>query len=82
MAVTHDRYFLDNVAQWILELDRGVGIPWKVAITRRGWNRNRRSGWHVRKQESARAQEPLARELEWAKMAPASREVAKSKARV
>ena len=79
VAVTHDRYFLDNVAGWILELDRGAGIPWKGNY----------SSWLAQKQarlaqeektESAR-QRTLKRELEWVRMAPRARQ-AKSKARL
>src|SRR6202008_611510 len=79
IAVTHDRYFLDNVAGWILELDRGEGIPWKGNYS--SWldqKKNRLA--KEEKQESAR-QKALARELEWAKLAPRAR-VAKSKARL
>jgi ATP-binding cassette ChvD family protein len=79
VAVTHDRYFLDNVAGWILELDRGRGYPFQGNY----------SGWLVQKQERLRREErsesakqkALQRELEWAKMAPRAR-VAKSKARL
>src|SRR3989440_10137365 len=79
IAVTHDRYFLDNVAGWILELDRGQGIPWHGNY----------SSWLEQKQERLRREEKseserrkaLARELEWARMAPRAR-VAKSKARL
>jgi len=53
VAVTHDRYFLDNVAGWILELDRGSGIPWKV-ITPAGWNKKAIVCWQEEKQESSR----------------------------
>jgi ATP-binding cassette ChvD family protein len=79
VAVTHDRYFLDNVAQWILELDRGQGIPWEGNYS--SWldqKKNRLA--QEEKQESAR-RKALARELEWAQMAPRAR-VAKSKARL
>lgn len=79
VAVTHDRYFLDNVAQWILELDRGQGIPWKGNYS--SWldqKQNRLA--KEEKAESAR-RKALSRELEWAKMAPRAR-VAKSKARL
>ena len=70
VAVTHDRYFLDNVAGWILELDRGPGHPLARATTPPGWSR-RSSGWPVEeKQESARRR-TLARELEWVRMNPA-----------
>ncbi len=79
VAVTHDRYFLDNVAGWILELDRGQGIPWEGNYS--SWLEQKRNRLAVEeKQESAR-QRTLARELEWVRMAPRAR-VAKSKARV
>jgi sulfate-transporting ATPase len=79
VAVTHDRYFLDNVAQWILELDRGQGIPWKGNYS--SWLDQKQTRLaKEEKQESAR-RKALARELEWAKMAPRAR-VAKSKARL
>jgi energy-dependent translational throttle protein EttA len=79
VAITHDRYFLDNVAQWILELDRGQGIPWKGNYS--SWLEQKENRLRVEeKQESAR-RKTLARELEWAKMAPRAR-VAKSKARL
>jgi sulfate-transporting ATPase len=79
VAVTHDRYFLDNVAGWILELDRGSGIPWEGNYS--SWLDQKRSRLAVEeKQESAR-QRTLARELEWVRMAPRARQ-AKSKARV
>ena len=79
IAVTHDRYFLDNVAGWILELDRGEGIPWKGNY----------SSWLEQKQERLRREEKqeserrktLERELEWIRMAPKARH-AKSKARI
>src|SRR5690242_5190787 len=79
VAVTHDRYFLDNVAGWILELDRGRGIPWEGNYS--SWldqKQNRLA--REEKQESAR-RKALARELEWARMAPRAR-VAKNKARL
>ena len=79
VAVTHDRYFLDNVAQWILELDRGRGIPWEGNYS--SWMEQKRKRLQVEeKQESAR-QKHLARELEWAKSSPKAR-MAKSKARL
>ncbi|MDB5307486.1 MAG: putative transporter ATP-binding protein [Gemmataceae bacterium] len=79
VAVTHDRYFLDNVAKWILELDRGRGYPWSGNYS--GWLEQKRARLAVEeKQESAR-QKALQRELEWAKMAPRAR-IAKSKARL
>src|SRR5215470_6355506 len=79
VAVTHDRYFLDNVAGWILELDRGHGIPWKGNYSSWLEQKEQRLA-KEEKQESAR-RKSLARELEWAKMAPRAR-VAKGKARV
>jgi sulfate-transporting ATPase len=79
VSVTHDRYFLDNVAQWILELDRGQGIPWKGNYS--SWlDQKQQRLEKEEKQESAR-RKALSRELEWAKMAPRAR-VAKSKARL
>ena len=79
VAVTHDRYFLDNVAQWILELDRGQGIPWKGNYS--SWLEQKQQRLaKEEKQESAR-RKALSRELEWARMAPRAR-VAKSKARL
>lgn len=79
VSVTHDRYFLDNVAGWILELDHGKGIPWKGNYS--SWLDQKQTRLATEeKQESAR-RKALARELEWAKMAPRAR-VAKSKARL
>ena len=79
VAVTHDRYFLDNVAQWILELDHGRGIPWKGNYS--SWlDQKQQRLQQEEKQESAR-RKALSRELEWARMAPRAR-VAKSKARL
>ena len=79
VAITHDRYFLDNVAEWILELDRGHGIPWKGNYS--SWLEQKRERLRVEeKQESAR-QRTLERELEWVRMAPRARH-AKGKARV
>jgi ATP-binding cassette ChvD family protein len=79
VAVTHDRYFLDNVAGWILELDHGRGIPWKGNYS--SWlDQKQQRLAKEEKQESAR-RKALARELEWARMAPRAR-VAKSKARL
>jgi ATP-binding cassette ChvD family protein len=79
VAVTHDRYFLDNVAGWILELDRGQGIPWKGNYS--SWlDQKQQRLAKEEKQESAR-RKTLVRELEWARMAPRAR-VAKSKARL
>ena len=79
VAVTHDRYFLDNVAGWILELDRGQGIPWKGNYT--SWLEQKQDRLaKEEKQESAR-RKTLARELEWVRMAPRAR-VAKNRARI
>jgi len=79
VAITHDRYFLDNVAKWILELDRGRGIPWEGNYS--SWLEQKKNRLaQEEKQESAR-QRTLARELEWVRMAPRARQ-AKSKARV
>jgi ATP-binding cassette ChvD family protein len=79
IAVTHDRYFLDNAAEWILELDRGNYYPWKGNYS--SWLEQKQKRLEVEeKQESAR-RKTLAREYEWAKMAPRAR-VAKSKARL
>ncbi len=79
VAITHDRYFLDNVAEWILELDRGEGIPWKGNYS--SWLEQKQQRLaQEEKQESAR-QRTLQRELEWIRMAPRARQ-AKSKARI
>ncbi len=79
VAITHDRYFLDNVAGWILELDRGAGIPWEGNYS--SWlDQKRQRLEQEEKHESARAR-TLARELEWVRMAPRARQ-AKSKARL
>jgi len=79
IAITHDRYFLDNVAGWILELDRGRGIPWEGNYS--SWLDQKQNRLKVEeKQESARAR-ALKRELEWVRMAPRARQ-AKGKARL
>ena len=79
VAITHDRYFLDNVAEWILELDRGQGIPWKGNYS--SWLEQKRERLRIEeKQESAR-QKTLERELEWVRMSPTARH-AKGKARI
>ncbi len=79
IAVTHDRYFLDNVAGWILELDRGEGIPWKGNYT--SWMEQKKERLRIEeKQESAR-QKALSRELDWVRSSPQARQ-AKSQARV
>ncbi len=79
IAVTHDRYFLDNVAGWILELDRGYGIPWKGNYSSWLAQKSERIG-HEEKSESKR-QKTLERELEWINMSPRARQ-AKGQARV
>ena len=79
VAITHDRYFLDNVAKWILELDRGRGVPYEGNYS--GWLEQKRQRLALEeKQESAR-QRTLARELEWVRMSPRARQ-SKSKARL
>jgi ATP-binding cassette ChvD family protein len=79
IAVTHDRYFLDNVAGWILELDRGVGVPWKGNYS--SWLEQKQNRLkHEEKQESER-QKTLGRELEWIRMSPKGRQT-KAKARI
>ncbi|HEY7037523.1 MAG TPA: energy-dependent translational throttle protein EttA [Methylomirabilota bacterium] len=79
VAITHDRYFLDNVAGWILELDRGAGIPWEGNYS--SWLEQKKQRLAVEeKQESAR-QRTLERELEWVRMSPRARQ-AKSKSRL
>jgi ATP-binding cassette ChvD family protein len=79
VAVTHDRYFLDNVAQWILELDRGQGIPWEGNYT--SWLEQKQKRLSQEQKQVAARQKTLARELEWIRMAPRARQ-AKSKARL
>lgn len=79
IAVTHDRYFLDNVAGWILELDRGEGIPWKGNYT--SWLEQKEKRMAQEQQAQERRQKTLERELEWVRMNPKARQ-AKSKARV
>jgi len=79
VAVTHDRYFLDNVAGWILELDRGYGIPYEGNYT--SWLEQKRSRLAVEEKTESARQRTLARELEWVRLAPRARQ-AKSKARV
>jgi sulfate-transporting ATPase len=79
IAVTHDRYFLDNVAGWILELDRGEGIPWKGNYS--SWLEQKRGRLALEEKAESDRQKTLQRELEWIRMAPRARQ-AKSKARV
>ncbi len=79
IAVTHDRYFLDNVAGWILELDRGFGIPWKGNYS--SWLEQKQARLAVEETHETRRQQTLARELEWIRQSPRARQ-AKGKARV
>lgn len=79
IAVTHDRYFLDNVAGWILELDRGEGIPWKGNYS--SWLEQKSKRLAQEEKTESKRQKTLERELEWARMAPKARH-AKSKARL
>ena len=79
IAVTHDRYFLDNVAGWILELDRGEGIPWKGNYT--SWLEQKGKRLKEEEKQESKRQKVLARELEWVRMNPKARQ-AKNKARL
>jgi ATP-binding cassette ChvD family protein len=79
IAVTHDRYFLDNVAEWILELDRGEGIPWKGNYS--SWLEQKRTRLQQEEKSESKRQRTLQRELEWIRMSPKGRH-AKSKARI
>jgi sulfate-transporting ATPase len=79
VAVTHDRYFLDNVAQWILELDRGAGIPWKGNYS--SWLEQKQQRLAVEEKQASARRRTLERELEWIRMSPRARQ-AKSKARI
>jgi ATP-binding cassette ChvD family protein len=79
IAVTHDRYFLDNVAGWILELDRGQGIPWKGNYS--SWLEQKQERLKQEEKTESDRQKTLARELEWIRMSPKGRH-AKSKARI
>jgi energy-dependent translational throttle protein EttA len=79
VAVTHDRYFLDNVAGWILELDRGRGIPYQGNYS--GWLEQKQARLAVEEKQASARQRTLQRELEWVRMAPKARH-AKSKARL
>jgi ATP-binding cassette ChvD family protein len=79
VAVTHDRYFLDNVAGWILELDRGRGIPWKGNYS--SWLEQKQQRILVEEKKSTARSRTLERELEWVRMSPRGRQ-AKSKARI
>ena len=79
IAVTHDRYFLDNVAGWILELDRGQGIPWKGNYS--SWLEQKSARLAVEEKTESRRQRTLTRELEWIRMSPKARQ-AKGQARL
>jgi energy-dependent translational throttle protein EttA len=79
IAVTHDRYFLDNVAGWILELDRGEGIPWKGNYT--SWLEQKQERLRRQEKSESERQKTLQRELEWIRMSPKARR-AKGKARI
>src|SRR2546421_722688 len=71
VAVTHDRYFLDNIAQWILELDRGEGIPFKGNYS--AWLDQKQRRLAVERQTEAQRQKTLEREMEWIKLTPSAR---------
>src|SRR6185503_2379201 len=79
VAITHDRYFLDNVAKWILELDRGAGIPWEGNYS--SWLDQKRKRLATEEKQASARQKTLERELEWVRMAPKARQ-AKGKARL
>ena len=79
IAVTHDRYFLDNVAGWILELDRGEGIPWKGNYS--SWREQKTKRLEMEEKQESKRRKTLQHELEWVRMAPKARQ-AKQKARL
>jgi energy-dependent translational throttle protein EttA len=79
IAITHDRYFLDNVAGWILELDRGEGIPWKGNYS--SWLEQKSTRLGMEEKQESKRRKTLERELEWVRMSPKARQ-AKSKARL
>ena len=79
IAITHDRYFLDHVAGWILELDRGEGIPWKGNYT--SWLEQKTKRMEMEEKQASKRRKTLERELEWVRMAPKARQ-AKGKARL
>ncbi|MBU6232904.1 MAG: energy-dependent translational throttle protein EttA [Acidobacteria bacterium] len=79
VAITHDRYFLDNVAEWILELDRGAGIPWKGNYS--SWLEQKQNRLAAEEKADKNRQEALERELEWIRMSPRARQ-SKGKARL
>ena len=79
MLVTHDRYFLDNVAKWILELDRGKGIPWEGNYS--SWLEQKQARLALEEKQESSRRKQLARELEWVRLSPRAR-VAKNRARI
>lgn len=79
IAITHDRYFLDNVAGWILELDRGEGVPWKGNYS--SWLEQKQTRLKTEEKQASERQKTLQRELEWIRMTPKARQ-SKSKARI
>src|SRR5881398_2998643 len=79
VAITHDRYFLDNVAKWILELDRGAGIPYEGNYS--SWLEQKRTRLAQEEKQASARQRTLERELEWVRMSPRARQI-KSKARI
>ncbi len=79
VLVTHDRYFLDNVAKWILELDRGKGIPWEGNYS--SWLEQKQARLALEEKQESSRRKQLARELEWVRMSPRAR-VAKNRARL
>ncbi len=79
VCITHDRYFLDNVAQWILELDRGHGVPWEGNYS--SWLEQKHARLALEEKGESKRQKTLARELEWIRQSPRARQ-AKSKARI
>jgi len=79
VAITHDRYFLDNVAKWILELDRGAGIPWEGNYS--SWLEQKKTRLAQEEKQASARQRTLEHELEWVRMAPRARQ-AKNKARI
>ncbi|MCE1228217.1 MAG: energy-dependent translational throttle protein EttA, partial [Firmicutes bacterium] len=79
IAVTHDRYFLDHVAEWILELDRGEGVPWKGNYS--SWLEQKKAKLAVEEKQDKKREKTLERELEWIRMSPKGQH-AKSKARI
>ena len=79
VCITHDRYFLDNVAKWILELDRGHGVPWEGNYS--SWLDQKRQRLELEEKSESKRQKTLARELEWIQQSPRARQ-AKSKARI